>query len=348
MNTSSVNPITAQDATVNSHLRYSTMFSGIMQPLVDRPPFTVSQSAPQSYHDRSSLYGQYPSPECLQAQYPSYGPSFPPNSNASQDESSRALMHGYSPYSRTTSHQGERPGAGLPPNSRETRTSPPTIQPSQTLLDPRLLHMSPDQTLSSTSEQPQRAYVPSVNRRAVKDPERQKKTRARLKRTSGVVVPSKLGEGEFPVPLQDHEEPRSRGQQCPICRSWFNRSDHVRTHFPLCVDTHGNPQGLRWDAAIDLSRRAPHREVRQIAPAPVVQDQRGQEQDPLLIQNANRDPFLVSSLRPIDGSIIEDEQGNLYEATSLRPAGAHYAGVSFQTFWDYDFTTGTRPRLDGN
>ena len=87
---------------------------------------------------------------------------------------------------------------------------------------------------------------------------RSKNRSDRLEAVNGVVIPSKLAEGELPKNLAS----RTRANTplhwlCPICRGAFGQKDHVKSHFPACVERNGNPYGMRWDSGLPSRRRGP-------------------------------------------------------------------------------------------
>lgn len=110
--------------------------------------------------------------------------------------------------------------------ARRTRTTKPNSQTNA--LAPQLSH-SPLTPTSNLSE-------------------RTKAMHARLDAVNGVVIPSKLAKGELPMGIESHAgADKSLDLFCPLCKSAFGKRDHVRSHFPSCVNRNGNPDGLRWD-----------------------------------------------------------------------------------------------------
>lgn len=84
------------------------------------------------------------------------------------------------------------------------------------------------------------------------------KTNRRLDAVNGVIIPSRLAPGEVPKNLQS----RSRAGTpltllCPLCRGGFGKKDHIKSHFPACVERNGNPDGLRWDHRLPSSKPGP-------------------------------------------------------------------------------------------
>ena len=70
----------------------------------------------------------------------------------------------------------------------------------------------------------------------------------KLNAVNGVVIPSRLAAGEVPEILPSHAKPSTPLRfACPLCQGPFARKDHVRSHFPACVERNGNPDGLRWN-----------------------------------------------------------------------------------------------------
>lgn len=61
----------------------------------------------------------------------------------------------------------------------------------------------------------------------------------------GKATPSKLAPGEAPVQQRiTSNEPRPF--ICPICHQGRTRLQHLETHFPVCVEAKGNPNGLHY------------------------------------------------------------------------------------------------------
>lgn len=72
--------------------------------------------------------------------------------------------------------------------------------------------------------------------------------RESLNAVNGVVIPSKLAPGESPKTVPSLARPgASLDFMCPLCDQSFGKKDHVKSHFPACVNRNGNPDGLRWD-----------------------------------------------------------------------------------------------------
>ncbi|CAF9943338.1 MAG: hypothetical protein ALECFALPRED_011077 [Alectoria fallacina] len=87
---------------------------------------------------------------------------------------------------------------------------------------------------------------------------RSKNRSDRLDAVNGVVIPSKLAEGELPKNLASQAcADTPLHLLCPICRGAFGKRDHVKSHFPACVERNGNPYGMRWDSGLPLLRRGP-------------------------------------------------------------------------------------------
>ena len=88
--------------------------------------------------------------------------------------------------------------------------------------------------------------------------ERTKKRNDRLSAVNGVVIPSKLAVGQLPYtgPCQPGDS-ATLNLSCPLCKGPFGRADHVRSHFPACVDRNGNPDGLRWNDGLPVLKRGP-------------------------------------------------------------------------------------------
>lgn len=88
--------------------------------------------------------------------------------------------------------------------------------------------------------------------------ERAKKRNDRLDAVNGIIIPSKLAIGELPKNLKSQASPNTPLHLlCPLCKGAFGKTDHVRSHFPACVDRNGNPSGLRWDDGLPLTNRGP-------------------------------------------------------------------------------------------
>ena len=90
----------------------------------------------------------------------------------------------------------------------------------------------------------------SRNRRRGRHPpsERTRVMNQRLESVNGVVSASKLAPGMLPVAYRSQAKSGySLSLACPVCGGLFGKLDHVRSHFPACVDKNGNPLGLRWD-----------------------------------------------------------------------------------------------------
>lgn len=88
--------------------------------------------------------------------------------------------------------------------------------------------------------------------------ERTKKRNDRLSAVNGVVIPSKLAVGQLPYkgPSQAGDS-ATLNLSCPLCKGLFGKMDHVKSHFPACVDRNGNPDGLRWNDGLPVLRRGP-------------------------------------------------------------------------------------------
>lgn len=88
--------------------------------------------------------------------------------------------------------------------------------------------------------------------------ERTQKRNDRLSAVNGVVIPSKLAAGQLPYtgPYQPGDS-ATLNLSCPLCKGPFGRADHVKSHFPACVDRNGNPDGLRWNDGLPVLKRGP-------------------------------------------------------------------------------------------
>ena len=99
-------------------------------------------------------------------------------------------------------------------------------------------------------------------------------TKANLDAVNGVVIPSKLAEGELPAPANCPQSTTPGHIACPICTSLFSRRDHLKSHFPACVKRNGNPNGLKWDHGLPVLKRGPIALPRQPKQAPLAQQAR--------------------------------------------------------------------------
>ena len=105
---------------------------------------------------------------------------------------------------------------------------------------------------------PSGVYLRDELRSAGAPSERTKKRNDRLSAVNGVVIPSKLAVGQLPYtgPCQPSDS-ATLHLSCPLCKGPFSRPDHVRSHFPACVDRNGNPDGLRWNDGLPVLKRGP-------------------------------------------------------------------------------------------
>ena len=88
--------------------------------------------------------------------------------------------------------------------------------------------------------------------------QRTKKRNDRLDAVNGVVIPSKLAEGEWPWTSSNLAKSGTpQDVSCPICNKTFHRRDHLKSHFPACVNLSGNPHGLTWDHGLPKLKRGP-------------------------------------------------------------------------------------------
>lgn len=98
-----------------------------------------------------------------------------------------------------------------------------------------------------------RARTSGISRRDLRRSQGQESERTRhmvdrLNAVDGIVIPSRLAAGEVPEILPSRAKPFTPLPfSCPLCQGPFARKDHVRSHFPACVERNGNPDGLRWN-----------------------------------------------------------------------------------------------------
>ncbi|CAD6590563.1 MAG: hypothetical protein ASARMPREDX12_004419 [Alectoria sarmentosa] len=76
----------------------------------------------------------------------------------------------------------------------------------------------------------------------------------RLAKVNGIVIPSKLPEGQQPLrarrtcPINTNAKlDPDRSKTCPICGYASSKASNIRPHFVACVKTNGNPTGAHWD-----------------------------------------------------------------------------------------------------
>lgn len=93
-----------------------------------------------------------------------------------------------------------------------------------------------------------RVSLQDLRRSRGQESERTRDMNDRLNAVNGVVIPSRLAAGKVPEILSSHAKPSTPLPfSCPLCQGPFARKDHVRSHFPACVERNGNPDGLRWN-----------------------------------------------------------------------------------------------------
>ena len=118
----------------------------------------------------------------------------------------------------------------------------PTSQQSQQVIRQTATLQQPPETITPT---PTPRYGPHY------ESERKTKFNNRFNAVNGVVIPPKLPAVK---PAQSQTgKPRSSIQSqfsCPLCKCCFVRRDNIRSHFPVCVERNGNPDGLRWDDGV--------------------------------------------------------------------------------------------------
>ena len=105
---------------------------------------------------------------------------------------------------------------------------------------------------------PSGVYLRDESSRVRPPSARTKKKEDRLNAVNGVVIPSKLAVGQSPwmAPPQSGSS-ATLDFACPLCKGYFNKMDHVKSHFPACVDRNGNPDGLRWNDGLPVLKRGP-------------------------------------------------------------------------------------------
>lgn len=125
--------------------------------------------------------------------------------------------------------------------------------------NPEGLHWDEDSRMAGqTTTKPQRSRKVNAHARTARIPQRRSRGRQESQRTrdmndrldavNGVVIPSRLPAGEVPEILPSHAKAATPLRfECPRCEGPFARKDHVKSHFPACVERNGNPDGLRWD-----------------------------------------------------------------------------------------------------
>ena len=82
-------------------------------------------------------------------------------------------------------------------------------------------------------------------------PERQ------LTRLDGVVIPSKLPEGQESFEPSETPKDRARDKTCPTCGQTDTMLDNTQSHFMTCVCRNGNPTKAHLDDNPNLVPR-PH------------------------------------------------------------------------------------------
>ena len=101
---------------------------------------------------------------------------------------------------------------------------------------------APQQANQATGQQ----NVPQSSQRP--QTERMREMSERLNAVNGVVSPSQLAPGQLPIVVRSHANASTPLPfSCPLCQGPYARRNHVKSHFPACVDRNGNPDGLRWD-----------------------------------------------------------------------------------------------------
>lgn len=69
-----------------------------------------------------------------------------------------------------------------------------------------------------------------------------------LAAVSGVVIPSKVPQGQIPDQGR-WEDDEQKVYPCSICDRKFRVKAHVKVHMWPCVKRNGNPNGACWDEA---------------------------------------------------------------------------------------------------
>lgn len=80
-----------------------------------------------------------------------------------------------------------------------------------------------------------------------------------LAKVNGVIVPSKLPEGQPPVKaIKSRLATKSlinARNKCSICGHIAVKAQTIRDHFVICVKRNGNPTGAHWDDEIRYLHR---------------------------------------------------------------------------------------------
>ncbi|KAL8822122.1 MAG: hypothetical protein Q9191_007137 [Dirinaria sp. TL-2023a] len=143
----------------------------------------------------------------------------------------------------------------------DNMTTHPALAPDHSLTAPSL----PDTAAAGeTSKTPTHRLKRSLRQAkanvAAQLSERSRQIQERIAATSGVVIPSKLPPGREPEPIESQALDQTYlPHRCPICNARFGRPDHVKSHFPACVNSYGNPNGANWDDGVSRTREVRRR-----------------------------------------------------------------------------------------
>lgn len=108
-----------------------------------------------------------------------------------------------------------------------------------------------DNQLSASASRPSQPSPALMAKRAA----RMRRMHSRLNAVNGVVIPSKLAEGQVPVKVRSHTHGNKPLRLfCPRCKGAYAEKSHVKSHFPACVDRNGDPEGLTWDHDLPPSK----------------------------------------------------------------------------------------------
>ncbi len=86
---------------------------------------------------------------------------------------------------------------------------------------------------------------------------RQRSFHQRLASVNGIASPSRVARGCRPWVPPPPKRRSSLIYPCARCAHRCSNKGNVRQHFPACVERNGNPDGLRWDDAINGVVEAP-------------------------------------------------------------------------------------------
>ena len=86
---------------------------------------------------------------------------------------------------------------------------------------------------------------------------RQRSSHQRLAAVNGIASPSKVPHGQRPWAPPPPKKKTNSVYPCARCAHRCSSSKNVRSHFPACVKRNGNPDGLKWNDAINGVVKAP-------------------------------------------------------------------------------------------